>query len=226
MVEKRLCSLCQKDLAEDIAFCESCGRFVCTTCLAEPSHREYDSAYPVGICKGCRRPEREKSKIVHCTKCGNAIREYRSPLPTVDIIIQCRRMDREEGLVLIIRNREPRMWALPGGFCEYGESLEAGAVREAKEETGLDIELTEQFYTYSDPDRDPRHHSITTVFLARSTGEPYAGDDAGEVRIFKAFDIPEALAFDHKRILEDYFLYRKTGARPSPFTAKPDDRID
>lgn len=216
MVEKRFCSLCQKDLKKDIAFCDSCGNFVCTTCLAEPSDKEYDSAYPVGICNGCRRRDNEKSKIVHCPKCGAAIREYRSPLPTVDIIIQCRRKEREEGLVLIMRNREPRMWALPGGFCEYGESLEEGAVREAKEETGLDIELTEQFYTYSDPSRDPRHHSITTVFLARSMGEPSAGDDAGEVRIFRRSDIPETLAFDHKRILDDYFLYRRRRSRPPP----------
>lgn len=146
--------------------------------------------------------------------------EYRSPLPTVDIVIQCRTQNEEEGLVLIMRNREPRMWALPGGFCEYGESLEEAAVREAKEETGLDIELIEQFSTYSDPHRDPRHHSITTVFLARSVGEPAAGDDAGEAQVFGEMEIPHTLAFDHKKILDDYFHYQRTGARPHPSTIK------
>ncbi len=108
------------------------------------------------------------------------------------------------------------MWALPGGFCDYGESLEEAAVREAKEETGLDVELVEQFYTYSDPHRDPRHHSVTTVFIARSTGQPRAGDDAGEVRVFGALNMPEILAFDHKRILDDYLLYEEKGSRPKP----------
>lgn len=218
MEKTRFCYLCQKDLTEDIAFCESCGNFVCTACLAELSHEEYDSAYPVGICKGCRRLESKKSKMILCPKCGTAIKEYRSPLPTVDIIIKCRTQNKDEGLVLIMRNREPQMWALPGGFCEYGESLEETAVREAKEETGLNIEFIEQFYTYSDPGRDPRHHSITTVFMARSMGEPVAGDDAGEVQVFSELDIPEILAFDHKKILDDYFLYEKTGSRPEPCT--------
>jgi ADP-ribose pyrophosphatase YjhB (NUDIX family) len=216
MDEIRTCFLCQKVLKEDPAFCESCGNFVCTACLAEFSHSEYDSAYPVGICEGCHQLEKEKSKTVLCPKCGTTIREYRSPLPTVDILIQCRTQDNEEELVLILRKKEPKMWALPGGFCEYGESLEEGAVREAKEETGLDVELIEQFYTYSDPRRDPRHHSITTVFLARSMGEPTAGDDAGAARLFKESNLPDTLAFDHGRILDDYLIYRKTGVRPRP----------
>ncbi len=154
--------------------------------------------------------------MIHCPKCGNPIKQYRSPLLTVDIIIRCLTPNREEGILLIRRNREPRMWALPGGFCDYGESLEEAAVREAKEETGLDVELVEQFYTYSDPHRDPRHHSVTTVFIARSTGQPRAGDDAGEVRVFGALNMPEILAFDHKRILDDYLLYEERGSRPKP----------
>ena len=224
MDEKRLCYLCQRELTEDIAYCESCGNFVCTPCLAESSHKEYDSGYPVGICKGCSRLKGEKSKMVLCPKCGTAIKEYRSPLLTVDIIIRLRSENREEGVVLIMRNREPRMWALPGGFCQYGESLEKAAVREAKEETGLDIESIEQFHTYSDPQRDRRHHSVTTVYLARSVGEPVAGDDAGEIGVFSELNVPETLAFDHKQILDDYFLYEKTRSRPLPWTTKPGKR--
>jgi len=221
MDEQRSCHVCQRDLTEETAFCESCGSFVCSACLAKLSEEDYDSGYPVGVCKACCQTEKEKSRMVLCPKCGHAIREYRSPLPTVDIIIRCRTRDREDGLILIMRNREPRMWALPGGFCEYGESLEEAAVREAKEETGLTVELIEQFYTYSDPRRDPRHHSITTVFIARSTGEPIAGDDAGQVGVFSESTIPKILAFDHKGILEAYFVYEKTGARPHPPAADP-----
>jgi len=216
----RFCSLCQKEFTEDIAFCESCGNFVCAACLAEISPKEYDSAYPVGICRGCRHLENKKWRMLLCPKCGTPIKEYRSPLPTVDMIIKCQTEKNEDGVVLIMRNREPRMWALPGGFCEYGESLEEAAVREAEEETGLRIELINQFYTYSDPSRDPRHHSITTVFLATSTGEPLAGDDAGEVRVFSEVNIPEILAFDHRTILHDYFLYERTGSRPRPCATK------
>ena len=106
------------------------------------------------------------------------------------------------------------MWALPGGFCEYGESLEEAALREAKEETGLEVDLIGQFHTYSDPSRDPRHHSITTVFLASSVGEPIAGDDAGEARVFSEEDVPEVMAFDHRRILDDYFAHRKSRVMP------------
>ncbi|MBW2057970.1 MAG: NUDIX hydrolase [Deltaproteobacteria bacterium] len=161
------------------------------------------------------------SRVVRCPKCGAPIREYSSPLTTVDIIIRCKVSNKEEGLVLIMRKREPKMWALPGGFCEYGESLEQAALREAVEETGLEVELTEQFHTYSDPRRDPRHHSITTVFIATSAGEPVAGDDAAQVRIFKKSQIPDTLAFDHRRILDDYLFYERTGLRPRPSATRP-----
>jgi ADP-ribose pyrophosphatase YjhB (NUDIX family) len=225
MEETGVCYLCHKDLAEDAAFCGSCGKLVCTACSAELSQEAYDSAYPVGVCPESHGPERKKqSKTVFCPQCGAPIKEYRSPLPTVDIIIQHNAQRNQEGLVLIMRKRQPRMWALPGGFCEYGESLEEAAVREAKEETGLDIELVELFYTYSDPHRDPRHHTITTVFLAKSAGEPLAGDDAREVRVFGRNEIPEILAFDHRKILEDYFLYERTGVRPRPRTRGPENR--
>lgn len=121
---------------------------------------------------------------------------------TVDIIITV-----ETGIVLIERANPPYGWALPGGFVDYGESLEAAAVREAKEETGLDIELIEQFHAYSDPGRDPRHHTVTTVFLAKGTGKPRAADDAAHLDIFTQGNLPELLAFDHGKILSDYFRY-------------------
>lgn len=216
MDEATFCYRCHKEMGEDVAFCESCGNFVCTSCLAERSRKEYDSGYPVGICQDCHRSEARESKMMRCPRCGVVIKQYRSPFTTVDLIIKSRAENDEEGIALILRDREPRMWALPGGFCEYGERLEDAAVREAKEETGLDAELIEQFYTYSDPRRDPRHHSITTVFIAKSMGEPVAGDDAREVRVFTRLEIPEVLAFDHQKILDDYFFYEQTGSRPKP----------
>jgi 8-oxo-dGTP diphosphatase len=103
---------------------------------------------------------------------------------------------------------------LPGGFVEYGETLEAAAVREAREETGLDVELTELFHVYSDPRRDPRRHTIGTVFIGTGKGTPKAGDDAADVDVVTELTLPAPLAFDHARILEDYFRYRRTGLRP------------
>ena len=97
---------------------------------------------------------------------------------------------------------------MPGGFVDYGESLESAAAREAKEETGLDVELTRQFHTYSDPNRDPRHHTITTVFIATATGKAAAGDDAKEVGIFGRNGLPQQIAFDHADIIQDYFTGR------------------
>lgn len=130
-------------------------------------------------------------------------RSPRNPLPTVDLIIESR-----DGIILIERRNPPPGWALPGGFVEYGESLESAAVREAQEETGLDVELVRQFHTYSDPDRDSRHHTITTVFVARSGGKPSAGDDAKATAIFRRENLPEQIAFDHRQILHDYFTGR------------------
>jgi 8-oxo-dGTP diphosphatase len=129
---------------------------------------------------------------------------HKNPFPTVDIIIEILREDGRPGIVLVERKFPPPGWALPGGFVEYGESLEMAAVREAKEETSLDIELVEQFHTYSDPGRDPRFHTITTVFIATAQGRPQARDDARNVGIFTEEDRPRPLAFDHERILADY----------------------
>ena len=134
----------------------------------------------------------------------------RKPYPTVDIIIEITREDGRPGIVLIERKNPPHGWALPGGFVDYGESLEEAAVREAKEETCLDIELTGQLYTYSDPRRDPRFHTITTVYIARAEGRPRAEDDAKRIGIFTLDDRPRPLAFDHEKILEDYLKKKRS----------------
>ena len=136
----------------------------------------------------------------------------RNPLVTVDIIIED-----GGGIVLIERKYPPNGWALPGGFVDYGESLENAAVREAKEETSLDVGLTEQFYSYSDPSRDARHHTVSTVFIAVAEGTPQGADDAKIARIFREDDLPAPLVFDHARILREYFIFKKTGRRPKPF---------
>jgi 8-oxo-dGTP diphosphatase len=137
---------------------------------------------------------------------------YRNPLPTVDIIIEVA----GGGIVLIDRKNPPNGWALPGGFVEYGESLEAAAVREAAEETSLRVQLVEQFHTYSDPKRDPRHHTISTVYIATARGVPRGADDAKTAAGYRENQLPTPIVFDHSRILADYFHYKKTGERPKP----------
>jgi len=139
-----------------------------------------------------------------CPECGNVTRRYKNPVPTVDIIIE-----HQEGLVLIERAKPPYGWALPGGFVEYGESCEAAAAREAEEETGLKVSLVGQFHTYSDPDRDPRQHTISTVYVASGSGQPKAATDAASLKIFAPEALPANLAFDHARILADYFKVRR-----------------
>lgn len=125
----------------------------------------------------------------------------RNPVPTVDIIIQL-----EEGaIVLIERANPPHGWALPGGYVDYGESLEEAAVREAKEETSLDVELLGQFHTYSDPQRDSRQHNISTVFVAQAVGIPKGASDARRAGVFFENSLPAPLVFDHGQILKDYF---------------------
>ncbi len=138
--------------------------------------------------------------------------KHRNPLLTVDIIIEIA----NGGIVLIERKNPPHGWALPGGFVDYGESIETAAVREAKEETSLDVVLTEQFYTYSDPARDARHHTVSTVFIASAEGVPQGADDAKVARPFEENNLPAPLVFDHARILRDYFAFKKTGHRPKP----------
>lgn len=135
---------------------------------------------------------------------------YRNPVPTVDVIIEV-----GGGIVLINRRNPPHGWALPGGFVDYGETLEHAAVREAREETGLDVTLLRQLHTYSDPARDPRQHTISTVFVATAQGEPQGGDDAREARVFPLDGLPAQLCFDHRAIIEDYRnAVKKQGKEP------------
>jgi ADP-ribose pyrophosphatase YjhB (NUDIX family) len=140
-------------------------------------------------------------KTIQCPKCQNEIEVFRNPIPTVDIIIEIE----SKGIVLIKRKNPPYGWAIPGGFVDYGESLEEAALREAKEETNLDVELVRQLHTYSDPKRDQRHHSISTVYIAKGKGIPQAKDDALETGIFNESNLPDEIAFDHRSILKDYF---------------------
>ncbi|MCF8145386.1 MAG: NUDIX hydrolase [Deltaproteobacteria bacterium] len=147
-----------------------------------------------------------------CPNCGKIVERYRNPFPTVDIIIEMdpgRSATRAPGsgpfIVLILRKNPPPGWAIPGGFVDYGESLESAAIREAAEETSLEVELLYQLGAYSDPSRDPRHHTISVVFVARATGTPRSADDAADIGIFDRESLPESLAFDHKKILSDYF---------------------
>ncbi len=134
-----------------------------------------------------------------CPACGAAVRQYRNPFPTVDIIIEV-----NGGIVLIERRNPPFGWALPGGFVDYGESLEKAAIREAREETSLEISDLRLLGCYSDPSRDSRMHTISTVFIAKGQGEPRAADDAANLSIFGPGALPEQLCFDHAKILADY----------------------
>jgi len=132
-----------------------------------------------------------------------------APLPTVDVVIEI-----DGGIVLIQRCNPPHGWALPGGFVDYGEPVEDAARREMREETSLDVTLTSLLGVYSDPARDARGHTISTVFVGQATGTPQAADDAADVGVFAEHDLPTPLVFDHARIVADYFHFRHTGERP------------
>lgn len=148
---------------------------------------------------------------ITCPRCGERIESYRNPVPTVDVIVHCGPPDIQEGVVLIKRRNPPFGWALPGGFVDYGETLEQAALREAREEIGLEVRGLRPFRPYSDPGRDPRQHTISYVFLCRAEGRPRAGDDAADVRIFHLDDLPKEMAFDHEKILSDYIQFLRTG---------------
>lgn len=137
--------------------------------------------------------------------------EFRNPFPTVDVIIEV-----DGSIVWIQRDNEPLGWALPGGFVDRGESVERAARREAREETGLDVELSELLYVYSRPDRDPRQHNMSVVFTATAAGTPTGGDDARSASLFEIDAPPSEVVFDHDEIFDDFVEFRSTGRRPTP----------
>jgi 8-oxo-dGTP diphosphatase len=140
---------------------------------------------------------------LECTGCGTAVRSYRNPVPTVDIIIET-----AGGIVMVERLNEPHGWALPGGFVDYGETLEAAAAREAREETGLELEELSLLGCYSDPGRDLRLHTISSVFVASGKGTPRGGDDATRAEVFAPDDLPDNVCFDHRQIIADYLTWK------------------
>ena len=142
-----------------------------------------------------------------CSNCGATVKQYRNPFPTVDIIIEV-----DQGIVLIERKNPPFGWALPGGFVDYGESLEDAAIREAKEETSLKISDLQLLGCYSDPSRDSRMHTISAVYIAKGTGTPAAADDASNLKVFRLDELPGQLCFDHAKILKDYLSKKNCGA--------------
>jgi ADP-ribose pyrophosphatase YjhB (NUDIX family) len=134
---------------------------------------------------------------------------YRQPKLAVDCIVLI-----DHQLVLIRRRNPPLGWALPGGFVNYGETVEQAVQREVKEETGLDLIDLEQFRVYSDPKRDPRGHCVSVVFVGRGQGKPAAGDDAGDIRLVNLNELDRIeLVFDHRQIIEDYIRSRATSDR-------------
>ena len=156
------------------------------------------------------REEQRMNESLLCPRCGTPVKTYRNPVPTVDIIIR-----HQAGIVLIERRNAPLGWALPGGFVDYGETLETAATREAKEETGLELTGLRQFAAYSDPARDPRQHSISTVFIADGHGRLKAGDDAAGAQIFELDRLPAPLCFDHAQIIADYRSRLASGELPT-----------
>ncbi len=139
-------------------------------------------------------------KVVRCPHCGYEWETYEHPKPVVDIIIRV-----QGGIILIQRKNPPYGWAIPGGFVDYYETVEDAARREAVEETGLELTRLRLFGVYSDPARDPRQHTISTVFTADGLGVPRAGDDAQDIGVFPESALPEGIVFDHPLILRDYF---------------------
>ena len=156
----------------------------------------------------------------YCPSCGTLVVKYSNPLPTADVVIH----DEKRGIILIRRKNPPLGMALPGGFIEEGESAEHAAVREMKEETGLDVRLEGILGVYSWPLRDMRCHTLTTVFVGRCTDPDalHAGDDASEAAFYDPDHLPGPLCFDHARIL-GHFRDWLEGKRPLlPCAEDPD----
>ncbi|HNV23325.1 MAG TPA: NUDIX hydrolase [Candidatus Omnitrophota bacterium] len=129
------------------------------------------------------------------------------PFVCVDIIIELK-----QGIVIIERSNPPYGWALPGGFLDWGESLEDAAKREAKEETHLELKNLRQFHTYSQMGRDPRFQTISTIFIAEGVGTPKSGDDAQDLKVIPYEELlNHRYAFDHHQVLADYLRARKSG---------------
>ncbi|MGC9102660.1 argininosuccinate lyase [Desulfurella multipotens] len=147
----------------------------------------------------------EKSSHVDlCPRCSYPIKIYKNPSLTVDCIIE-----KDNKVLLINRKNYPFGFALPGGFVNYGESVEQAVIREVKEETSLDIVEPKLFGVYSDPERDPRSHTVSVVFYAKASGTPKASDDAEDLGFFDLDNLPEHIVFDHLKILKDYYEFRK-----------------
>jgi 8-oxo-dGTP diphosphatase len=144
---------------------------------------------------------------------------YRNPTPTVDVVLES-----GTGIVLIERKNEPLGWALPGGFVDYGEAPEDAALREVKEETGLTATLSALLGVYGAPDRDPRQHNLSVVYIGQAEGAPEGSDDASQAKVFPLSALPSPLCFDHALILEDYRRYKETGAHPPPRHPANDER--
>jgi 8-oxo-dGTP diphosphatase len=158
---------------------------------------------------------------LNCPNCNGQVKHYRNPFPTVDIIIELTGGAEPGPIVLIQRANEPKGWALPGGFVDYGESVEKAAIREALEETGLKVELVALLGVYSQPERDQRFHTQTTVFTAKAKGQPAAGSDAAGLKLFSLDELPNPICFDHGLILEHYRQWRQ-GERPAaPIQEEP-----
>ena len=137
-----------------------------------------------------------------------------TPIIAADALIEL--VDRPGNpIVLIKRENPPYGWAIPGGFVDVGESVPDAAVREAKEETCLDVELVCLLGCYSDPARDPRGHTVTMIYVARASGDPIAADDAADVAVFDPENVDVDLAFDHEKVIADYLDWRKTGVVPA-----------
>lgn len=137
----------------------------------------------------------------------------RNPYLTVDVLIEI-----DKKIVLIERKNAPLGWAIPGGFVDYGESVEEAAIREAEEETGLKVTLTDLLYVYSNPYRDERGHATSVAFIATAEGVPVGADDATNAELFSPYRLPKEIVFDHAEILKDYRRFKKTGERPTPLS--------
>lgn len=137
-----------------------------------------------------------------CPHCGKTWSSYCNPTPTTDVVIH----EPGRGVVIIRRRNEPRAYALPGGFIDDGEPAEDAAVREMREETGLEVELTGLLGVYSNPDRDPRQHTLSVVFVGKACNPDFlnAGDDAEDAAFYPLDALPEPMAFDHAKILADF----------------------